>query len=128
VRVIQRVPSWQLSATIGTYAFGVLSQQRKAVHAVVFEEIREFVQSLADGDNRQRPFGGPARLDVQDLRVYSESGPAELTELGLVLVDADDPDTVFREQSNWWRSFANGSGSRRPSSGLPRRNRLLGVG
>lgn len=61
---------------------------------MVFEEVGAFVQSLADGDNRQRSFGGPARLDVQDVRVYSESGPVELTELGLVLVDADDPDTA----------------------------------
>lgn len=61
---------------------------------MVFEEVGAFVQSLADGDNRQRSFGGPARLDVQDVRVYSESGPVELIELGLVLVDADDPDTA----------------------------------
>ncbi|MDA0250173.1 MAG: hypothetical protein O3B27_08535 [Actinomycetota bacterium] len=52
-----------------------------------FEELGDFVENLPEGDLRPRSFGGPARLDINEL-----AGPIAAMEVGLVLVDADDPD------------------------------------
>ena len=61
---------------------------------MLFNELGDFVESLTAGDNRQRSFGGPSRLDQLDLAFHFDAGPVSATEFGLILVDADDPDVA----------------------------------
>ena len=60
---------------------------------MVFEELGDFLRSLSADDYRQRSFGEPATIGI---KVATEFGPIEVTEFGLVLADADDPDTAVR--------------------------------
>lgn len=59
-----------------------------------FDELGDFIESLDAGDNRQRSFGGPSRLDQLELAFDFDTGPVSATEFGLVLVEADDPDVA----------------------------------
>lgn len=59
---------------------------------MIFEELGDFVDSLADGDNRVRSFGGPVEIDTRDVPFAYDTGPVRPIEVGLRLVDADDPD------------------------------------